>query len=100
MRCQAYKASQYIIENQNAATTTSETQETRPLFQLALNRVNRCFPCPFGWIKAAQGGALEGLWACELINIYVFFHVLKFQKDWTSLSPLNLPLLCPVLDCR
>ena len=82
MRCQAYKAAYYINIIQIQQVAEVETQEKRPFSTASSKLGKREFHYTSGRVKAAQGGALGELWACFLINFYVFFHALKFRRSW------------------
>ena len=65
------------------------------MYQLATNQSKADFCCPFGWIIAAQGGAFWSLKADDLINIYLIFHALKFQKKLDVNRSTECPLFLP-----
>jgi len=50
------------------------------MYRLAINRSKGDFCCPFGWIIEAQAGAFWSFEGHDLINIYLVFHALKFEK--------------------
>jgi len=53
------------------------------MHRLAVDRSKGDFYCAFSWLIAAQGGASWSIRANDLINVYLIFYALKFQKCLT-----------------